>query len=102
MASHSLSPKSNRAGSSSLRLVARAGPMRQSHQSRKQTLPTALTVLALLFAYEKPVYAYTDPGSGALLYQLLLAAVVGASFYFRRLLSLFRSKKRRDKENTRP
>lgn len=34
--------------------------------------------------------AYMDPGSGALLWQTLLAAAMGATFYFRRVLRWFK------------
>jgi hypothetical protein len=33
-----------------------------------------------------PLYAYADPGSGLLIWQMLLAGVAGALFYLRRLL----------------
>lgn len=42
--------------------------------------------------------AYTDPGSGALLWQMLLAGSVSVLFYFRRIRSWFRVKKK-DPEN---
>src|SRR5438105_15552272 len=41
--------------------------------------------LLLLFASEREARAYTDPGSGALIWQMLVAGFVGAAFYFRRL-----------------
>ncbi|OFV82874.1 MAG: hypothetical protein A3D93_01195 [Acidobacteria bacterium RIFCSPHIGHO2_12_FULL_67_30] len=33
-----------------------------------------------------PLYAYADPGSGILIWQMLLAGIAGALFYVRRLL----------------
>lgn len=33
---------------------------------------------------------YTDPGSGALLWQMLAVGAVGAMFYFRKALGFFR------------
>lgn len=39
--------------------------------------------------------AYMDPGTGALIWQTLLAAAVGFGFYFRRVLSWFK----RDKDS---
>jgi hypothetical protein len=46
-------------------------------------------------------FLYTDPGSGALLWQLMLAAIFGALFYgrlfIRRVIEMFR--KERGKEN---
>jgi hypothetical protein len=32
-------------------------------------------------------YAYTDPGSGLMMWQMLSAAAVGALFYFRKAIS---------------
>lgn len=40
--------------------------------------------MAKLFAF-----LYTDPGSGLLLWQVLLGAFVGVGFYFRRILTFF-------------
>jgi hypothetical protein len=34
-------------------------------------------------------FLYTDPGSGLLLWQVLLGAFVGVGFYFRRILTFF-------------
>ncbi len=41
-------------------------------------------VLGLLLAAPREAKAYTDPGTGALIWQMLAAAFVGAMFYFRR------------------
>ena len=38
--------------------------------------------------------AYTDPGTGAMLWQLLAGAGVGSLFYLRRIINWFASKKR--------
>jgi hypothetical protein len=35
---------------------------------------------------------YADPGSGALLWQMLVAAVLGALFYWRKIVAWFRKK----------
>ena len=53
-------------------------------------------ILLLLIVTEREAFAlaYTDPGSGALLWQMLVAAFVGAAFYFRRFLSWVKSKKK--------
>ena len=37
---------------------------------------------------------YTDPGSGALLWQILGASVVGAMFYVRKAFSYFSGRKK--------
>jgi hypothetical protein len=44
-------------------------------------------LLFLLFASEREARAYTDPGSGALIWQMLMASFVGAAFYFRKFTS---------------
>ena len=49
-------------------------------------------VVALLLMAERPAAAYTDPGSGALLWQILVAGFVGAMFYWRKLTGWFRTK----------
>ena len=41
-----------------------------------------LLTFCVLFAVQ-PAYAYVDPGSGSLLIQMLIAAVVGISFTIR-------------------
>jgi hypothetical protein len=48
---------------------------------------SALGLAGLLMAAGQPAYGYTDPGSGALIWQMLVAGVVGAAFYFRRFTS---------------
>jgi hypothetical protein len=48
--------------------------------------------LLLFLATGKQAWAYADPGSGALIWQTLVAAFVGFAFYFRRIVSWVRSK----------
>lgn len=51
---------------------------------------TAAFFIALAFCFERPAYAYVDPGSSLLVFQSLSAIVTGTMFYFRRRLkSLF-------------
>jgi hypothetical protein len=45
------------------------------------TLSTTLLTHLVVFYY----FLYADPGSGTLIWQLLLAAFFGGMFYFRRL-----------------
>jgi len=52
--------------------------------------------LLLGFAAEKRAQAYVDPGSGAMFYQILLAAVIGGLFRLRKVGSWFRSGKKSD------
>jgi hypothetical protein len=53
-----------------------------------------LTLLALWGA-EPALHAYIDPGSGALIWQAIVAGFVGAAFYFRRFFNRFFSRDRR-------
>jgi len=46
--------------------------------------------MILLLVLARDAHAYTDPGTGALIWQMLLAASVGFMFYFRRLLAWVR------------
>ena len=57
-----------------------------------------LAVVAVVLT-EPRAYAYTDPGSGALLWQALVAAFVGAGFYFRKVLFHLIPKKKIEKED---
>jgi hypothetical protein len=46
-------------------------------------LQIVLSTTAAILLYSPPALAYVDPGSGTLIIQLLVAAGVGAMFYFR-------------------
>jgi hypothetical protein len=75
-----------------------------SRTSLNRLFGTALTVvvggLLILASATTPAFAYLDPGDGSMLLQAILAAVAGSVFalkhYWRRLVSLFRRKPRRD------
>jgi hypothetical protein len=58
-------------------------------------------ILLLLLATEQSGRAYTDPGSGMLIMQLLGSAALGALFYFQRVrnwvASRFRGNKHEEK-----
>ena len=54
-------------------------------------------LLSLLVA--APLLAYADPGSGILIWQMLLAGIAGALFYLRRLL---RGRRDRTEKKTSP
>ena len=58
----------------------------------------ALELMLLVFT-ERPAKAYVDPGSGALVWQGLLAALVGSAFYCRRIVGWVRARLFRGKEN---
>ena len=59
----------------------------------RQFLNPPLLVALAMFATEHEARAYTDPGSGALIWQMLVAGLVGVSFYFRRLTAWFKNRK---------
>ena len=65
--------------------------------SARQFLNASLRVIFLIalamFATEREARAYTDPGTGALIWQMLVAGIVGVGFYFRRITGWFRNRK---------
>ena len=52
-------------------------------------------ILSVLLMGERPVAAYTDPGSSALLWQILVGGFMGAMFYLRRITRWFRGRRPR-------
>ena len=48
------------------------------------SLSFLVAIVALLLLLERPAHAYIDPGSGSLIYQALLAGLLGLGFAFRR------------------
>ncbi len=50
----------------------------------------------LLLSLPSGPQVYTDPGSGALMWQLVVGALVGATFYFRKLVSWFKTAKKKN------
>ncbi len=65
-----------------------------AHNHRTSVL---ILAVALLLILPRPASAYTDPGTGALIWQMLAAGFVGLLFYTRRFTSWFRSKKKEPK-----
>jgi len=57
-----------------------------------------ITLLGLILAIPSEAHAYTDPGSGALIWQFLVAAFIGGMFYLRKLVSWFKSEKKNKKQ----
>jgi hypothetical protein len=62
--------------------------------SFRRTSSSMGILLLLLIAVERPAHAYTDPGSGAMMYQVLAAACLGAGFYARRVFRWFTTRGR--------
>ena len=56
-----------------------------------------LPLLLLLVGTERPAKAYVDPGTGMMIWQTVAAAAVGAAFYFRKVFSWFRPRKKETK-----
>ncbi len=57
-----------------------------------QILPVVLILLGVLLVFERPAYAYADPGTGLLAVQAAGSALVATGWYLRRkIYSLFRS-----------
>ena len=55
-------------------------------------------IALLLFATERQAQAYTDPGTGAMIWQMLAAGAVGVLFYFRKFITWFKVKKKDEKD----
>ncbi|MCC6264918.1 MAG: hypothetical protein IT169_15185 [Bryobacterales bacterium] len=53
--------------------------------------PPAL-VAVLLLLMPAWAFAYVDPGTGTILWQMLLGLMVGVGFYFRRIVGWFTKK----------
>jgi len=49
-----------------------------------------VALFALLLITERDALAYSDPGSGALIWQMLVASLFGGMFYFRKIVSSIR------------
>jgi hypothetical protein len=60
-----------------------------------------LLLLCLFVGLEKEASAYTDPGTGALIWQMIAAGFVGAMFYVRRfrilVSGLWKKQQQRDR-----
>jgi hypothetical protein len=59
-----------------------------------------VTAVVCLLLLARPAQAYTDPGTGALIWQLLAAAGIGILFYARKILEWFRLRKWRKPAET--
>lgn len=67
------------------------------HSKHKPSFQFPLRVFLLLvllaFGTEQQASAYTDPGTGALIWQAALAGIAGIGFYFRRISAWFKNRK---------
>lgn len=64
--------------------------------TRNAFLWRSAPLLLLLLAAERDLAAYADPGTGALLWQVLVAGVIGVLYYIRKIAKFFRGKDRND------
>jgi O-antigen/teichoic acid export membrane protein len=53
----------------------------------------AILLILVSFATEREARAYTDPGTGALIWQALVAGFVGLMYYFRRFATKLKRRK---------
>ena len=51
--------------------------------------PPVLMLLGAMFLFERPAYAYIDPGSGLLAVQAVGSALVATGWYLRRKIYMF-------------
>jgi hypothetical protein len=57
-----------------------------------------LAVLYLCLLFPASAHAYSDPGSGAMLWQLTVSFFIGLMFYFRRIMEFFAKFLKRNEE----
>lgn len=57
-----------------------------------------LAVLYLSLLFPTAAHAYSDPGSGIMMWQLTVSFFIGLMFYFRRFVNYFVRLRRKDEE----
>ena len=69
-----------------------AGPLADLMRRLFRAFPLGLVVLGVVLLFERPAYAYADPGAGLLAVQAAGSALVAAGWYLRKkIMALFRS-----------
>lgn len=64
------------------------------------SLKISVLCFAIFTATAQPAYCYIDPGSGSMIWQLIVSAFIGMSFYFRKsIASIFSKVKKSDNNN---
>ena len=53
----------------------------------RRIIGVLVLALTVLIAFEKPAYAYTDPGSAALIWQIGVSLLIGAGYHFRKFIT---------------
>ena len=66
--------------------------MRTVNQVCAKPVKLAVVLLALALAMPSDAHAYADPGTGALLWQTLVAGFIGGVFFFRQFVAWFKGK----------
>jgi hypothetical protein len=66
------------------------------------TLLGAVQIFSLLLSFERPAYAYIDPGSGFVLLQAAGSTLAGAVYYFRHRLKRMLESMRRSEQISSP
>jgi hypothetical protein len=67
--------------------------LKANPQRLVRTLAVVSLGLVLLLSSPSNLFGYTDPGTGAFVYQAVYAAFIGGAFYFRKFLSrIFRKR----------
>ena len=59
-------------------------------------LYSLLALVILSFGTEQRLAAYADPGSGAMIWQILVAGFVGTMFYWRKVTGWIRGNRKKD------
>jgi TRAP-type C4-dicarboxylate transport system permease small subunit len=62
-------------------------------RSLKNVCSVLFLLVLLVIGFERSAQAYTDPGTGALIWQMLLAIPIAVMFYFRRITFWFKKRK---------
>ncbi len=81
-----------------VRALTEPGPGKLLAEWTRGTLRAAPFVLGLLFVFRGEARAYTDPGTGTLIWQMVAAGFVGLMFYFRRFTGWFKARKKDTKD----
>lgn len=64
-------------------------PAHRASASLLMSARMVLLLLPLILASPVKAFGYVDPGTGAFVYQAVYAAVLGGTFYLRKLLDRF-------------
>ncbi len=67
-------------------------PEESVHKGLGRTAAALLSLTLLTMAVPQKASAYVDPGTGAMLWQMAAAAVIGSLFYVRRIFGWVRQR----------